>query len=152
MSKNKQSTVGQIITHPFSLKTVFTTVGIIGIFLALNIMTFQQYKRDEETQQQEVTKKMLTTMNFSNVLGSSSFSAGTSDEDAAFRKKENVKYWYDLLSQKPDFRDAHIILATLAYNDQRCKLAQAHFSQALLLDPVALNNSPLSHAIEKCDK
>lgn len=141
MAKKKQK---------FSLKTAAVVVGVIGGLLAVNITSFQQHQKDEQARATKDTKNLLTKVNLLNVLGSTTETDTTLNEETQFRKKPEVKYWYEILSQRPDYRDAYIVLATLAYNDHRCQLAQTHLSQAYALDPNLKENTPLHQAVQKC--
>lgn len=148
MAKNKQSSV-HLFSPPFPIKELVIVLIAAAGLLAVNIRSFQKNNTDEQTQAEQATKTLLAQVNLRNVLGSSTINT---DEDAAFKKKAPAKYWYDLLAQKPDFRDAYIVLATLAYNDNRCKLAQLHLNQALTLDPNSKKNTDLAQAIAACEK
>lgn len=152
MAKKKQVPRFPIFSSPFSPKTIIVVVGIIGGLLAVNFTSFQQYQRDEQAQATKATKNLLTKVNLLNVLGSSIETDLTLNEETQFRKKTEVKYWYDIVSQRSDYRDAYIVLATLAYNDHRCQLAQTHLSQAFALDPNLRKDTPLNMAVDKCGK
>ena len=150
MAKKKQQ-INPFLSPLSSLKTAAVVAAAITGFLVLNVTTYQKYQQDEHIQATNATKKLLTKSNLFNVLGTSTTDPATT-QDAQFQKKPEVKYWYDILAQKPDYRDAYLIIATLAYNDHRCTLAQAQFAQAYRLDPNSVKDSDLGKAIGKCGK
>jgi hypothetical protein len=152
MAKKKQLSRFVFLTSPFSPKTACIVFSVITGFLVINITSFQKFQRDERTQATLATKSLLTKVNLRNVLGNTTDTDIPSSDETQFKKKPEVRYWYDVLSQKPNYRDAYIILATLAYNDHRCQLAQTHLTEAYSLDPNMPKNTNLAQAIEKCGK
>lgn len=48
---------------------------------------------------------------------------------------QNYSHWKQVINEKPDYRDAYITLAVLAYNLRRYDEAISYIDQALTLDP-----------------
>lgn len=151
MAKKKQHQKLRIFSPPFSPLTAVGILGTIALLITINVTSFQQYQENEQAQATRATRNLLTNVNLLNVLGSSTQTDNTTDNETQFKKKPEVMYWYDVLSKRPNYRDAYIILATLAYNDNRCQLATSFLSQAYLLDPNQPKDTLLAGAIEKCD-
>ena len=151
MAKKKQPTKLHFLAPPYSAKAIVGTVIVFTGLLMINITSLHRYKQEEAEQAAQASKNILSQMGKQNILGSST-SGNTVDEDANFKKRTDVNYWLTVLSQRPDYRDAHVILAVLAYNDHRCKFATEQLEEAYQIDPKVLKEMPLAQAINVCEK
>lgn len=149
MAKKKpKKTVKNQLLSPIAFKRTFVLFSIIVAVAVLNIYVFiispaKEIKKDQVISQSELL----------NVLGANvSIGEDIKETYAPFISKPEVKYWYDLLAQKPDFKDAHIILASYAYNDHNCQLAQSHINTAYNIDPIDHQVIELMNTIKSCNE
>ena len=151
MAKKKQPSKWQVLAPPYSFKTIGITGTIAIALIALNVTTLNTYRQQENAQATQATKTLLTKVGLENVLGSSTTKTQTAD-DTVFTKRADVSYWLDVIAKRPDYRDAHIILATLAYNDHRCKFAEDQLAAASAIDPKGVSELPQAQTIQNCEK
>jgi tetratricopeptide (TPR) repeat protein len=95
---------------------------------------------------QELWKPNITATN--NVLGANSSPDKLLSQWEAVEKTmwSDLRFWQQLVQEKPDYRDGHIILAQLAYDLGEKEEAKTHLAIAQTLDP---NNETVIHLEEK---
>lgn len=146
--KKSKKTIKDYILTPVSLKRAIMFCLLFAALSGLNMYFFVTTPAKEIANQTVVSQAELM-----NVLGST-VQLGNEDKQtyAPFYNKPEVSYWYTILQDKPEFRDAHIILATLAYNDHNCQIAASHISTAMTLDPTDKRITQLQEIINQCQK
>jgi hypothetical protein len=149
MAKKKtKKTIKEHVLSPVSFRRSSALLGLFAIISGLNMYMFIITPPPVPVKQELVSQAELMS-----VLGKSvRLGDEKKQEYAPFYNKKEVKYWYDILIEKPDFRDAHIILATLAYNDHNCQIAQSHVSTAYSIDPTDIRLEQMKKVIEECNK
>lgn len=144
--KSKKTIKDQLLT-PVSFKRAVTFFILFALLSGINMYAFLFFP--DKRHKQDV----MSQSDLMNVLGQTVTLGQTSKEEyAPFYNKPEVSYWYEILRQKPDFRDAHLMLATLAYNDHNCQLSQSHYSSAYTIDPTDPKIAQLKSTIEDCNK
>lgn len=143
--KNRKSNL-HFFSAPFSLRLI-ALFGITSFVLfAINIQFIQkQWKAEDD--QETANRKKMAQVDIVKILGETTI---PQVDEANFKKKKEVSYWYSVVSQKPEYRDAYLILATLAYNDHQCEIAKKHLSSAFIIDPVLVKNNPIFQKIDQC--
>lgn len=146
MAKKKQKkNWRQELLRPISLKRslVLLVMGgglfILNSFSFINTPAVNQPKELSLLDQSEIPAVLGTTV--------------TENEDQTYRSFLNqptVEYWYQISKQKPDYRDAYVQLAVLAYNDHLCSLARTHLIKAMTLDQTDTTIQNLVPIIEAC--
>jgi hypothetical protein len=145
MAKKKtKKTAKEHLLSPISLKRTLSYVGLFSIISGINIYAFI-------ITPPEIKQEIITQQHGMDVLGETiTLETDNKQNYAPFYNKPEVTYWYNVLQEKPDFRDAHLILATLAYNDHNCQLAQSHLTQAFSIDPTDTRIASLTNVIQEC--
>jgi hypothetical protein len=146
MAKKKQKkNWRQELIQPVSIKRSVSLFILASGFLILNIITFIATPAPTKTQSLSIVDQSELV----NVLGVNS--QETEDETyRSFLELPQTQYWYQLINQKPDYRDAYVQLAILAYNDHLCSLARTHLIHALSLDQTNKTVQNLIPIIEAC--
>lgn len=146
MAKKNNRKKLHFFSSPFSPKKVLV-FGVAALFVILtNLVSIQKQWKAEDDKEAEERKKMAS-IDIVNILGASTV---TGDDDAEFRTKKDVAYWYSVVNDKPTYRDGYLMLATLAYNDRYCTIAKKNLSVAYMIDPNLVKDNPIFQAIDKC--
>lgn len=146
MAKKKPTPLKQLLTTPLSPRAIIVFLFLGVSLLGYNIYVFQTKPPSKSSQ------VVLSQTDLMNVLGNS-ISLGEQEENNDQLKNDPIgAYWSNILKEKPDFRDAHIILATIAYNKHLCTTAQSHLASALALDPILPLSFSLKEKIIACGK
>ncbi len=146
MAKKKiKKTVKQQLLTPVSLRRSISYVALFALISSINMYAFMNLPNQESIRAVSQTDLM-------NVLGDS-VTLGSQPEVqyASFYQKPEIAYWNELLKKTPDYRDAHLILATYAYNDHNCQLAQSHLFSARAIDPTYQYSDLIKPIIEECN-
>lgn len=116
-----------------------------------HIALAQQYwtENNERAAKQELTiaQEIYRNRTSANVLGASSEPLSLMDQwqQQKHRQSDLYDFWSATVKQRPDYRDAYIQLASLAYQLERYEDAKKHLDTALRLDP----NTPTARELEK---
>ncbi len=90
--------------------------------------------------QTQEARRLMASVQPTNVLGATSnpMTILNQWENEALKLQENYAFWQSVATAKPDYRDAYITLATLAYQMGKSEESRAWLTKAQSLDP----NSP----------
>lgn len=148
MAKKKVHPIKAAIVTPFVPRYFLSFLLVGALFMWFNLYTFRKFEGVKEKQTAIISQTELL-----NVLGSSiSLGDQPTPSDNPLLADPQAKYWYSVVKEKPTFRDAHLILAALAYNKYQCQIAQSHFATALSLDPNITGYESLKSALSHCGK
>jgi hypothetical protein len=148
MAKKNHKAAKHFFSEPMSFKLVLF-LGILSFgLLYTNITTTQKQWKEDDDRAFALQKKMAQ-IDIVKILGATTI---PNNEEADFKKDKTVNYWYSVIGQKPQYRDAYLILATIAYNQRRCELAKKHLTSAYILDPILVKNNPIFQTIDHCEK
>ena len=140
MAKKKISTVERLIKTPFSTKNILTTlVAIIGLFY-LNLSVFSR-----ESILPVVESKTLSQSQLQNVLGTSISIGDKPKITPGTQKDQLTKYWLNVVTASPNYRDAYLILAVQSFNNHDCANAKWYLEQTTNLD----SNNPLLPGLQE---
>lgn len=147
MAKKKLKTTKDNLLSPISLRLTLVLLLLLTSVIGINSYEFMKFTPVVGKDTSLVSQNELM-----NVLGTNVVLGEDNKETyAPFMNKPEVTYWYNILSEKPDFRDAHVILASLAFNDHNCQLAKTHLTSAYAIDPTDQRLTLLEEQFKTCN-
>jgi hypothetical protein len=149
MAKKKTPPLTRLLETPLSLKNLSFFVVLALALVGYNFYIFASPLGSTP----EPPAKNLSQSDLMNVLGETiSLGEKTEESQQELRKDPTAAYWYAILDEKPNYRDAYIMLSALAYNKHLCTLAQSYLSNALTIDPLAPIDTNTKEQIIACGK
>lgn len=124
--------------------SLLTRAGIwffLGYFIYINVYTLHieasrnQYYRQADSGTPDVNGKGTVPDADARTLGVFTISGSTSQLDQQLRLQKELSYWESVLTDKPDYRDAHIAAAALWLNSNQQSKAKLSIRKALEIDP-----------------
>ena len=134
-----------VLEHPFSLDWYVDLAG--DLWQQGHKLEARQLMRSaqELTQANQTTSKQTT-----NVLG-----ATTSPEqllaqweDEVYKTEKRYVFWQGVATQRPDYRDAYVTVASLAYQLGKLDEARSWLTKAQAIDPNSTTMQKLSTLLE----
>lgn len=111
---------------------------LLAIFLCLNAYLLASWTPNVippalKVRAQSILGTLAHVPGAQNVLGIATEQEAQSEQHDSLKK--TLSYWQDVAGEHPDYKDAHLMIAALAYQLHEDDVAAAAASRALALDP-----------------
>jgi radical SAM superfamily enzyme with C-terminal helix-hairpin-helix motif len=147
MAKKKEKKNWQFyLKQPLSVKQILAVLAGITSLIAVNAYTFTITPA-----RVEAVPAVVSQSDLMNVLGNTvTLGEEKKESYTTFFNKPEVASWQKIVEEKPEYPDAYLMIAILAYNDHNCQLAQSYISNASRLDPISQKIQEAKKVIERC--